>query len=254
EIERDGERRTVIMALTASVFEHERAEIFASGSDDFILKPFRVEMILDKLAEHLSIRYRYEASAETPAHATREGLDVADGVRRASGNAELYWKLVDRFANESTATIARLRQLLDEHAIAEALDVLHTLRGTAATLGAHRVAQAAAALERDASASLDELSDALAEVRRSAEPVNAVASIESNGNTLEIANRLHALLATNDLAALECAAELRASLHPTLAPLGDELQSAVDRLDFEKASALLREISRGGLQPPEPPS
>lgn len=52
--------RTVIIALTASVFEEKRGEIIASGCDDFIRKPFQEEVIFEKINEFLGVRYIYE--------------------------------------------------------------------------------------------------------------------------------------------------------------------------------------------------
>ncbi len=50
---------TIIIAVTASAFEEERAEILAAGCDDFVRKPFREEVIWEKMAQHLGVRYVY---------------------------------------------------------------------------------------------------------------------------------------------------------------------------------------------------
>ncbi len=54
----------VIIALTASAFEEDRQRIFEVGCDDFVRKPFRSAEIFEKIAQHLGVRYRYEAPAE----------------------------------------------------------------------------------------------------------------------------------------------------------------------------------------------
>jgi PAS domain S-box-containing protein len=51
---------TVIIALTASVFEEERTVALSAGCDDFVRKPFREQELLEKLAEHLGVQYVYE--------------------------------------------------------------------------------------------------------------------------------------------------------------------------------------------------
>ncbi|HEY9610646.1 PAS domain S-box protein [Allocoleopsis sp.] len=50
---------TVIIAVTASAFEEERDRFFAAGCDDFVLKPFREEIIFEKVAQHLGVCYLY---------------------------------------------------------------------------------------------------------------------------------------------------------------------------------------------------
>jgi len=51
---------TVIIALTASIFEEEKTVALSAGCDDFIRKPFREKELLEKLAEHLGVQYVYE--------------------------------------------------------------------------------------------------------------------------------------------------------------------------------------------------
>ncbi|BDI19687.1 hypothetical protein ANSO36C_54890 [Nostoc cf. commune SO-36] len=48
---------TIIVALTASAFEEERQKILSIGCDDFIRKPFRQEVLLEKLSQHLGLNY-----------------------------------------------------------------------------------------------------------------------------------------------------------------------------------------------------
>ncbi|MGK7943210.1 MAG: PAS domain S-box protein [Microcystaceae cyanobacterium] len=55
---------TVIIALTASAFAEERQEILSAGCDDFMRKPFREEILWQKMAEHLGVQYQYETSVE----------------------------------------------------------------------------------------------------------------------------------------------------------------------------------------------
>jgi signal transduction histidine kinase/CheY-like chemotaxis protein/streptogramin lyase len=59
-----GGRSTKIIALTASSFEEERAEILSAGCDDFLRKPFHEEEIFEMLQKHLGVRFLYERDAE----------------------------------------------------------------------------------------------------------------------------------------------------------------------------------------------
>ncbi len=64
---------TVIVALTASAFEEDRALILSAGCDDFIRKPFREEEIFDALTKHLGVRFVYQEEHPEPVAADAEG-------------------------------------------------------------------------------------------------------------------------------------------------------------------------------------
>jgi two-component system sensor histidine kinase/response regulator len=74
-------QKTVIIALTASAFEDERQIILSAGCDDFVGKPFREEVLLEKVSKHLGSVYVYEEpalAAENPSQTTLEILASAD--------------------------------------------------------------------------------------------------------------------------------------------------------------------------------
>ncbi len=51
---------TVIIALTASTFEEERAVVLSAGCDDFVHKPFQEAVIFEKMSQYLGLQYIYE--------------------------------------------------------------------------------------------------------------------------------------------------------------------------------------------------
>jgi PAS domain S-box-containing protein len=51
---------TVIIALTASAFDEEKSVILSAGCDDFVAKPFREQIVLEKMAKYLGVRYVYD--------------------------------------------------------------------------------------------------------------------------------------------------------------------------------------------------
>ncbi|WP_062151592.1 PAS domain S-box protein [Beggiatoa leptomitoformis] len=59
-------QQTIIIALTAGAFEEERAAMLEAGCDDFVTKPFREEIIFEKLAQYLGVKYRYAEQGVTP--------------------------------------------------------------------------------------------------------------------------------------------------------------------------------------------
>lgn len=56
----------IIVALTASVFEEERAAVLAAGCDDFLRKPISAHAIFTVLAKHLEIEYVYDQNIHNP--------------------------------------------------------------------------------------------------------------------------------------------------------------------------------------------
>lgn len=72
---------TIIIALTASAFEEQRQVILSAGCDDFICKPFREDVLFEKIAHHLNLRYIYEeenSSTSLPAPASPKILTAED--------------------------------------------------------------------------------------------------------------------------------------------------------------------------------
>ncbi|MFE1747036.1 MHYT domain-containing protein [Coleofasciculus sp. H7-2] len=67
---------TIIIALTASVFEEERQVILSAGCNDFVRKPFREEELLFKMNKYLGVRYLYEEEA-LPTESRRQNLQEA---------------------------------------------------------------------------------------------------------------------------------------------------------------------------------
>ncbi|MEG4044905.1 PAS domain S-box protein [Microcoleus sp. Pol17_C1] len=64
--ERPQSKETVIIALTASIFEEEREKVVMAGFNDFISKPFQQRDIFDKIAKYLPVQYIYEVVEQTP--------------------------------------------------------------------------------------------------------------------------------------------------------------------------------------------
>ncbi|NET36037.1 MAG: response regulator [Cyanothece sp. SIO1E1] len=54
-----SQNRVVIIALSATAFEEDQALMLASGCDDSVSKPFKRDLILNKMAQHLGLRYAY---------------------------------------------------------------------------------------------------------------------------------------------------------------------------------------------------
>ncbi len=61
-----GGDETIMIAITASAFDEDRANILAAGADDFIRKPYQARQIYEKLSQHLDVKLLYAETATTP--------------------------------------------------------------------------------------------------------------------------------------------------------------------------------------------
>jgi CheY-like chemotaxis protein len=133
--EKPTQPRTVIIALTASTFEERKGEIIAAGCDDFVRKPFQEELLFEKMATYLGVRFVYEELptpsvgssrryfvseksdsfflsllAEMPESWVRELDEAANDV-----NEELAIKLVDRISESHPILADALKDLLADY-------------------------------------------------------------------------------------------------------------------------------------------
>ncbi|WP_199330979.1 MULTISPECIES: ATP-binding protein [unclassified Calothrix] len=75
----------IIVALTASAFEEERQKILSIGCDDFIRKPFTQEVLLEKISEHLGVKYVSPDETVNPAASQETDIFPSE--------AEVIWHL-----------------------------------------------------------------------------------------------------------------------------------------------------------------
>jgi PAS domain S-box-containing protein len=115
---------TAIIALTASAFEEERADILAAGCDDLVHKPFREAEIFEVMAKHLGVRYVYEDLAQpvrpaaqvvlTPADLAALPTDWIAGLRQAAmqGESGQVLALLDQLSPDQTLLSEALAALV----------------------------------------------------------------------------------------------------------------------------------------------
>jgi PAS domain S-box-containing protein len=74
--ENSKSQETIIIALTASVFEEDREKVVNVGCNDFIRKPFQQKELFEKIAQHLGVQYIYKTIEESPQKSSVELLSV----------------------------------------------------------------------------------------------------------------------------------------------------------------------------------
>lgn len=191
-----------------------------------------------------------ETSPLTPAGDACAILDAADGLDRMMGDSVLYTRLLARFRADYGRAADRVRAALAAADSELAQRHLHTLKGAAGMIGAHRAHQRCDALEsalraganpsaRDVeqfSAALAELLDELDRRLAAAEPESVPATPASTAPDPQLLARLAALLSDGNGAALDLIEESGATLEATMGTARWEaVSAAAHQFDFEGA-------------------
>lgn len=137
-----------VLAMTARALPEERTACVAAGMQGHIAKPLDVARLVRELQ-----RYRPAAAASpAPSAPPPPTLDLQLGLRQFDGQAALYRRTLQGFADQYADGLAAWPAWLARGDWAELRRAAHTLQGLAATLGAQPLRQAALALERSAAA------------------------------------------------------------------------------------------------------
>jgi signal transduction histidine kinase/DNA-binding response OmpR family regulator/HPt (histidine-containing phosphotransfer) domain-containing protein len=255
-----------VIAMTAHAMLGDRERFLDCGMSDYIAKPIDEEQLLAVLGRWIHVETdprQTQAAPEAPSlPEVLPGLNVGDGIRRTSGNIDLYRRLIAEFRRDLLGALPKIRKAIEGSDMAQAHDLLHTLKGSAATMGARRVAQEAATLEswirRGVPVVLGDLAAAIDEAAESIESLNAMlggapAAPPPRGSEaavtaalLPIAKKMREHLDANNLAAVDCFADLKRAAgdkHPE--PLR-MLEESLDRLDFAAARHYLDQIEANG--------
>jgi signal transduction histidine kinase/CheY-like chemotaxis protein/HPt (histidine-containing phosphotransfer) domain-containing protein len=250
-----------VVAITAHAMLGDRERILKSGMSDYVAKPIDEEALFRVLSRFLRVGDALKPRTRQPDARWPQalpGLAIVEGLRRVQGNDALYRHLLLDLRREHDGLIDRLHRMLKNGSRKDAMALLHTVKGSAATVGARRISTVAASVEKQLRAGaespeLDELADSLAELGRSLDTLDLDSSapvspsVAGHGEERTLAEHLRqvrALVAANNLAALAAFDQLAAAwgdrTECDLAPV----RSYLDSLDFEAAGQLLDEIAR----------
>ncbi|WP_051341598.1 hybrid sensor histidine kinase/response regulator [Azospirillum halopraeferens] len=248
---RVGPDRLPIIALTAHALDEERRRCLDAGMDDHVSKPVEPRHLVAVLDRLLAARC---AGGADGLPAVLPGFDLAAALARMNGNARTLRAAIADFHDRCAGAGGTLRALLAAEDRTAMERLAHGVRGTAGTVGAVAVADAAARLEtalrrRDTAAVPERLADleaalapAVAAAAGLGRPAPAAASAPAGGGGQPAGPLLEALAAAlraGSLAAPRHLAALRGALAGRHADRLDAVAAAVDALDFAAAQTAL---------------
>jgi CheY-like chemotaxis protein len=114
-----GRDTTKVLAVTASVFEHQRREYLELGFDGFLDKPLRTEQVYESLSQNLDVRYVFTEQQ------TASPVEEDWGAIRLP--AELYNSLLDAVEEHSITNLKK--HILELEGIGETMQPLATHLG-----------------------------------------------------------------------------------------------------------------------------
>ncbi|MGA1285453.1 MAG: response regulator, partial [Prochlorothrix sp.] len=142
EAESNHSPKTMILALTASVFEDERAKIIAAGCDDFLRKPITEDQLFRKLTQHLGVSYVYrdrpltDAEAPSPTTKLRHSTESLAEQPRAwvaqlnlaarGADDDLIWKLLEQITPEQVELAESLAELVNDFRLDKIIKLTET--------------------------------------------------------------------------------------------------------------------------------
>lgn len=148
-----------ILAMTAGVLPSDRERCIAVGMDDFVTKPFQLDVLQKVILKHIEGRGRQAkvGDAPTPTRSRKEDdaspTGVVPGVFEpyrlvemlgtGEGSEATVRKLVGQFLELTPRALRGGRDALERGDAEESMRAYHNLKSTAASLGARALSDAA---------------------------------------------------------------------------------------------------------------
>jgi len=262
---------TPILALTANAFGETRAACLAAGMDDHIGKPVSPQRLAEAVHRWLA-HVPAPQPAEPPAAGTQlaerlagiEGFDPAAGLALFGDEAQ-FERMLWQFAASHEDGLPGLDQCLATGQRESARRMVHSLKGSAAAIGASMLRQLAEAGEAAIARG-----DAMERVRLLAfdleyELVHFVSALQDRlpvqpdeapqaqgMNPARLADALEGLgflLVSGDFEAQRYHREIAGALRAAFGQAAEQLAAAVRGHDHERALLLLDAMKAGGRAP-----
>ncbi len=146
-----GKHLPTVVAMTAYSMKEDRERFLSQGMDDYVPKPIRAQILIDKVREILAHKPNRlesnERSVKQKEMAQEMALPVIDidivGQLRKLGGQDLVAEIFEEFVNETTQLVNEAVESYAQGNLATLKSHLHTIKGSAGTLGVARLAEVA---------------------------------------------------------------------------------------------------------------
>ncbi|MEO9966982.1 MAG: PAS domain S-box protein [Reichenbachiella sp.] len=137
-----------IVAMTAYSMEDDREKFMSQGLDDYVAKPIRAVTIIEKVKEYIA----YDPSGIEVSKPEEKNSDLLINLETLEqlskfGGAELLESVMSDFETEANDLINNCMSHFSDNEIEEIRKELHTLKGSAGTLGIEKLANYVIKLE-----------------------------------------------------------------------------------------------------------
>ncbi len=136
-----------IVAMTAYSMKEDRERFLSQGMDDYVAKPIRAQHLIGKVQELIGNSPSRSMSEKQLAIAKEISLPVLDreivNQLKQIGGKELVLSVYEDFVNESNELVSESLTAYEQGDIPTVKSHLHTLKGSAGTVGVMQVAEIA---------------------------------------------------------------------------------------------------------------
>ena len=141
-----------IIALTANAMVTDRERCFSEGMDDYLVKPVELSQLAEVLAKWIPTSTSLTQAPIPPRRSSESSAVVFDGdslLQRLMGDRELARNILIGFLQDAPSQLKNLQSRLDKADTPGLKLLAHTLKGSAATVGANALCASAKAMEAE---------------------------------------------------------------------------------------------------------